>query len=459
MKKTGKLLLMIALVLSIALTAVLATGCNKTPEADEKEKLTDEALSGEQIADFTNGKSDNFFASDGWSNGSVFNVVWKSGNVTYDGGKMHLGIKEEAASAWVDGAQKEFVYTGGEARSTMHYGYGDFEVSMKPAKKVGTASTFFTCTGSYDTVDGVENPWDEIDIEFLGKDTTKVQFNYFVNGKGGHEYMYDLGFDASVDYHAYGYRWTKDYIVWFVDGKPVYKVTASEAEPLPSAPGRILMNYWCGTKDAEGWMGAFSNASSGENADYQWIKTSAVGSMVDQDAPATPDEPVVPIEGTEFVDFDLAAATLEGDTEAYPVTKNEGVVTVSYSGVIGNSYKNVNTNISSVAAEKTIFTVKIKNNGSAEAKVRIDINSETKVAETFACNTSASVKGEGATVYTDTTYGGSMFTLSAGAEIVATVNYDNARKPVTLMFYFDSCTYDDPAAHSGSISLSECAFG
>ena len=27
-------------------------------------------------------------------------------------------------------------------------------------------------------------PWDEIDIEFLGKDTTKVQFNYFTHGRG-----------------------------------------------------------------------------------------------------------------------------------------------------------------------------------------------------------------------------------------------------------------------------------
>lgn len=44
----------------------------------------------------------------------------------------------------------------------------------------------------------------EIDIEVLGKDTTKVQFNYYTNGVGNHEYMYDLGFDASEGFHTYG---------------------------------------------------------------------------------------------------------------------------------------------------------------------------------------------------------------------------------------------------------------
>lgn len=68
----------------------------------------------------------------------------------------------------------------GEYRSTNNYGYGLYEVSMKPAKNTGIVSSFFTYTGP---AHGTQ--WDEIDIEFLGKDTTKVQFNYFMNGVGG----------------------------------------------------------------------------------------------------------------------------------------------------------------------------------------------------------------------------------------------------------------------------------
>ena len=109
----------------------------------------------------------------------------------------------------------------------------------------------------------------------MGKDTTGVQFNYFVDGQGGHEYWYDLGFDASEEFHEYGFRWAEDSITWLVDGKEVYTVTASAENPLPSAPGRILMNYWCGTPDAEGWMGKYELSDA--TADYQWIKTTATG--------------------------------------------------------------------------------------------------------------------------------------------------------------------------------------
>lgn len=237
---------------------------NTTPAA--------EPLGGEMLADFSNGSVEAMFASDGWSNEGVFNVWWSGNNVTYTDGQMHLGISQA-------GDEVEQDYYGGEARTGLYYGYGDYSVRMKPAKVDGTASTFFTCTGPYDINGGEPNPWDEIDIEFLGKDTTGVQFNYYVNGEGGHEYWYDLGFDASEEFHEYGFRWTEDSITWFVDDEAVYTVTADENGPLPSTPGRILTNYWCGTEEAEGWMGAYTLDSA--TADYEWIKTSATGSELE----------------------------------------------------------------------------------------------------------------------------------------------------------------------------------
>ena len=268
-------------IIALLLVAIIAlSSCkNNTPAATT---LTDKALSAQKLIDFANGANpDVLFESDGWSNGDVFNVVWKKNNVKYENGIMILGITQEKATAWLNDAEVEFDYTAGEARTQNYYSYGDFEVCMKPSANPGTASTFFTCTGPYDTKfvldengefkldeNGqritVNNPHDEIDIEFLGKDTTKVQFNYFVNGQGGHEYMHDLGFDASEGFHTYGYRWEPTSITWFVDGEPVYKVTTDKSatpaknlvivDVLPSTPGRILTNYWCGNKNAEGWM-------------------------------------------------------------------------------------------------------------------------------------------------------------------------------------------------------------
>ncbi len=277
--------LVLALVLVLALTACnqekqpgTTTGGKEPAGTTAGASAPETPFGGDMLADFSGGAdpTGNVFASDGWSNGSVFNTFWKGDCLTYSDGQMHLGIRDA-------NGEVEQGYYSGEARTNLYYGYGDYVVSMKPAKVEGTASTFFTCTGPYDiNAQGEPNPWDEIDIEFLGKDTTGVQFNYFVNGQGGHEHWYELGFDASEGFHEYGFRWTENSITWYVDGKPVYTVEASADTPLPAAPGRILMNYWCGTADAEGWMGKYTLSDA--TADYQYIKTSAKG------APLVPEE-------------------------------------------------------------------------------------------------------------------------------------------------------------------------
>lgn len=46
---------------------------------------------------------------------------------------------------------------------------------METAENTGIDSSYFVYTGSSDN-----NLWDEIDIEFLEKDTIKVQFNFHI---------------------------------------------------------------------------------------------------------------------------------------------------------------------------------------------------------------------------------------------------------------------------------------
>lgn len=192
--------------------------------------------------------------ADGWSNGSVFDCTWRGKNVSFTDGIMTLKIdldNENASPKW----------SGGEYRTNQFYHYGKYEVRMKPIKNDGVVSSFFTYTGPSDN-----NPWDEIDIEFLGKDTTKIQFNYYTNGVGDHEFMYDLGFDASEDFHEYGFEWLEDSITWYVDGVAVH--TADQ--DIPSTPGKIMMNVWPGT-GVDGWLKAFDGNVPLE-AQYDWIR-------------------------------------------------------------------------------------------------------------------------------------------------------------------------------------------
>ena len=442
--------------LAIGLSLALAAGCTMVLSACDPEEeppvLTDEPLAGETVADFTQGESERFFSSDGWTNGSVFNTWWSGSNVLYEDGVMQLTIDENP-----DGSEENNnEYFGGEARSHEWYGYGDFEVRMKPAKKAGTASTFFTCTGDYDTnLEGEPNPWDEIDIEFLGKDTTQVQFNYYVNGQGGHEYMYDLGFDASEEFHNYGFRWTEDYICWFVDGEPVHKVEASEGNPMPAAAGRILMNYWCGTSEAEGWMGAYSDPGD-EGPVYEWVKTSGDVYMSDIKEDEGGNVPEVP-EGT-------AAQKLlfNGDSYESDAAEAAETVTLTYENIGGGSYQPASADIAAMAGEHNTFTAKIKNNGTETVQARFDILGANQNAglQTAAVNLSA-VKADGTQLRTDTDWGGSFIDLAAGEEAVVFITYNNAdavRGAVTTLNVFLDSARGDENTYSGSVTLSEMMF-
>jgi len=261
MKALNKIILLL-----IAATAISA--CSNTEEVPVQTttETTTEAVvvtepvekipEGHVYAQFTEGMPDGWECADGWCNGSMFNVTWRKKNVTFNDGKMQLIIDNDTVPK--DGIP----YSGGEFRSREFYGYGRYEVSMKAIKNDGVVSSFFTYTGPSDN-----NPWDEIDIEILGKDTTKVQFNYFTDGKGNHEYMHDLGFDASEDFHTYAFEWHKDKIIWFVDGVEVY----SADENIPITESKIMMNAWCG-KGVDGWLNAFDDSKLPLTAEYEWIR-------------------------------------------------------------------------------------------------------------------------------------------------------------------------------------------
>ena len=206
------------------------------------------------LADFSKGASSDFSISSGWSNGNPFNCSWSDNNCTFNDGKMQLTIDSMGGE----------LYRGGEYRSNDFYGYGLYEVSLKAIKNNGVVSSYFTYTGASD-----DNPWDEIDIEVLGKDTAKVQFNYYTNGVGGHEYMYDLGFDASEDFHTYAFKWEKDKITWYVDGVEAYSAT----ENLPVTPSKIMMNAWNGI-GVDSWLKAFDGTTP-LTAEYEWARFTA----------------------------------------------------------------------------------------------------------------------------------------------------------------------------------------
>jgi beta-glucanase (GH16 family) len=184
--------------------------------------------------------------ADGWSNEGVFNCGWRADHVLFSGGVMSLRLDDSPCP----GACSEKPYASGEYRSNALYSHGTFNVRFKAAQGDGIVSSFFLYTDSWDG-----HPHDEIDIEILGKDTTRMQVNYWTDGTGGHEAMIDLEFDAAADFHTYTIEWTSDAIVWSVDGAPVHTEDGSHGA-LPSHPARIMMNLWPGT-GVDAWLNPF----------------------------------------------------------------------------------------------------------------------------------------------------------------------------------------------------------
>ena len=218
-----------------------------------------------------------------WSNGGVFANVWLPDHVTFDGEKMSLRIDDKNQSGGncptgCDGKP----YAAGAYRTHALYGYGCFEARMKPIGQSGVVSSLFTYNDSFNKPPDGDGQFlhNEIDIEFVGKDTTRFQANFYTQGWDSHEHWIDLGYDAASSFQNYGFKWTDDTIRWYVNGTEVYSVTNSATITVPTITAggsqRLFMNTWPVTQAAgvEAWAGPFSY-SEPLSAEYEWIRYEA----------------------------------------------------------------------------------------------------------------------------------------------------------------------------------------
>lgn len=160
---------------------------------------------------------------------------WSASNVQTIDGRLRLELNTD------DMGSKDF--TGAEIQSDNTFGYGRYETTMKSSGEVGVASTFFTYTGR---VFGM--PWNEVDVELMGKEHNFIHIAYH---NGGTSYARDLplGFDHSAGFHTYAFEWEPGVIRWYVDGRLLHTV---ESDTVPSNPSRLYMNLWTGL---DGWLG------------------------------------------------------------------------------------------------------------------------------------------------------------------------------------------------------------
>ena len=136
-------------------------------------------------------------------------------------------------------------FTSAAIASQHSYLYGSFSAELRPSNVSGLVTGLFLHRNG---------PRQEIDIEFLGKDTTKMLVNVYFNpgpvgtkleyGYRGTPTLIDLGFDAADDFHRYEIDWRPNSICWKVDEKVVYERQLWDPTPIPDRPLEFNVNLW-----------------------------------------------------------------------------------------------------------------------------------------------------------------------------------------------------------------------
>ena len=150
-----------------------------------------------------------------------------------------------------------------EYRTIQAVTYGRFETRMRSAGVSGMLSSFFTY---YDAA----SPWNEIDIETMGRYTNEIQLNTIVPTQAdNHVLRFTVPFNPHAAFHVVGFEWTPDYVAWRIDGEEVYRQTGAHIAKLTKAQ-KIMMNIW--QPAYVDWAGAFDPASLPVYAYYDWVK-------------------------------------------------------------------------------------------------------------------------------------------------------------------------------------------
>lgn len=223
--------------------------------------------------------------ADGWKNGAPFDNAWAADHITFSDGTMRIRLDNQPLLGEP--------YTSGNYQSNGFYGYGCYEARFKPVAASGVVSSFFTFAGPYDN--GGNGKHNEIDIEFLGGDTSRFQTNFWTNDDAyaaGHEHIVYLSFDAAQDFHRYGFKWTSSGIEWYVDGVLVHAVFNTPEAPTPKATDSLqktMMNIWPVDETASAWAGTFTYPGYALEGTYDWVRHIA------GEACSLADEPTPPV--------------------------------------------------------------------------------------------------------------------------------------------------------------------
>lgn len=196
-------------------------------------------------------------------------------SVSVKEGQLQLALLP-APPGTVDGTGAAKSFFGAEVRSIDTLRYGRVRARIKFAKGSAVVSSLVTIYTPWPA-----DNWNELDIEHLGMQPTKTQFNTMVYtgapvtppatasvSPTQDPHLQDLAFAASEDFHVYAIEWTPESAKFSVDDAVVY--TWSKRIALMTLPQNVLLTIWASSSAA--WAGPVTEETGQAIATYDWIE-------------------------------------------------------------------------------------------------------------------------------------------------------------------------------------------
>ena len=176
------------------------------------------------------------------------------------------------------------LYYGAELAGKDQFKYGRFEACMKMVSIPGSVSSMFLYYDDSWRKD--EEPWNEIDIEVLGKSDTSWQSNIItregdesITKNTSSESVHPSGFKMNEDFHLYAIVWTPEFVSWEIDGVEIRRDTVggklrgkhADADQVAflTETETLRFNLWAAKTPA--WVGKFTGDELIDGPKAQWI--------------------------------------------------------------------------------------------------------------------------------------------------------------------------------------------
>lgn len=182
----------------------------------------------------------------------LFTVDYCAGNFATNNGTGVLSLNPEC---------------GTRLTSLTDFAEGYFEARLKVAKGNGVVTSFILRSD-----ESVEN--DEVDLEWVGKDTFTTQSNLFIHSVLDYSRgrYHPQPYDQSQEWTTVRFEYNQKYVAWYQDGKLIRSLLNIGQSVYPNKRLFVQLGIWPGNVVSPEWAGTVDYSRGPYSATFDYVK-------------------------------------------------------------------------------------------------------------------------------------------------------------------------------------------